>query len=122
MKKSEIFFREFVLGVGFVSGFWIALGVNPEAVIFESFREVMETINPDSGFGYLFTLIPLLSTVCSLIGAYTMGGKVGIFALALAFVGGLVFLSGPLMSVILLIASMFIGSVGVDNNRNGTWI
>lgn len=121
MTKSEIFFKEFIVGLGFISGFWIAVGVNPEAIIFESLRTVMETLNPDSGFGYMFTLFPLLLTVGSLIGAYAMGGKIGMFAIGIAFVSGILFVSAPIISLIMLGAAMLVGSAAVEKNQAGAW-
>jgi hypothetical protein len=121
MTKSEVFFREFIVGLGFISGFWIALGVNPEAIIFESLRTVMETLNPDSGFSFMFTLFPLLLTIGSVVGAYAMGGKIGMIAIGIAFVGGLLLISAPLFSVILMVIAMMIGSVAVENNQAGAW-
>ncbi len=118
MQKSEIFFREFTLGLGFFSGLWIAVGINPEAVIFESLKNIMQMVNPNSGFEYLFILTPLLFTLCSLIGAYLKGGKIGMVAIGIAFVSGTLFVSLTLISIVLLMMAILIGNLGVESNMD----
>lgn len=50
MNKREYFLYEFVIGLGFLSGLWIAIGVDPEAEIFKAFSTIINTLNPNSGF------------------------------------------------------------------------
>ena len=73
-KKAEYFVNESVIGLGFLSGLWIAVGIDPQAEIFRAFATIIKTLNPNSGFGLLFFIIPIIIFICSSLVTYSMGG------------------------------------------------
>jgi len=104
---GEYFVQVFVIGFGFLSGLFMKIGVNPETIIIDTFSTITETLMPNSGFSGFFILIGILSTLGSIAAAYAMGGKMGLVAVGIAFISGLIF--GSTFSIILLIISILIG-------------
>jgi len=84
MNKKEYFIDEFVIGLGFLSGLWIAVGFNPEAELFKALGMIINILNPNFGFNTLFFIVPTLILIASIIGSYLMGGKLGLFAVVLS--------------------------------------
>jgi len=114
-KKAEYFVNEFVIGLGFLSGLWIAAGSDPQAEIFRAFATIIKTLNPNSGFGLLFFIIPMIILICSILGAYFMGGKLGSIAVLFGFLGGLLILVSPWIWIILLFIGMELGNIAVES-------
>jgi uncharacterized protein YybS (DUF2232 family) len=114
-KKAEYFINEFVIGFGFLSGLWIAVGIDPQAEVFKTFATIINTLNPDSGFGFLFFVIPIIILICSILGTYLMGGKLGLIAVAFGILGGLLILASPMISIILLFLGMGLGIIAVES-------
>lgn len=102
-QNAEVFFREFVIAFGFLNGIWVAVGINPEAEIFNAFKAIIEIINPESGFSILFTILPLIIMFGTLFLIYALGGWIGIGAVVSGFVGGLLVLASPTISIIFLL-------------------
>lgn len=103
------------IGLGFLSGLWIAVGIDPQAEIFKAFDTILKTLNPDSGFGFLFFVIPIIILICLILGTYFMGGKLGLIAVTFGFLGGLLILASPLISIILLFLGMGLGVIAVES-------
>lgn len=80
---GAVFVQESVIGLGFLSGLWIYAGVNPDAEILKAFSAIVPEM---SG---LFWLIGVGSTIASIAVAYWMGKWLGLFAVFLAFLGGI---------------------------------
>jgi hypothetical protein len=114
MKKAEYFVNEFVVGLGFLSGLWSAVGVDPETEIFKAFSTIITALNPNSGFDILFFVLPIVILIVSILGAYSMGGRLGLVAVGCGFIGGLLILLSPTISVILLLAGMVMGKFAID--------
>ena len=114
MNKKEYFIDEFVIGLGFLSGLWIAAGINPEAEVFKALGTIINILSSNSGFDTLFFILPTLIFIVSIIGLYSMGGKFGLFAVVGGFIGGLLILVSPIFSMILLFAGMLIGKIAID--------
>lgn len=114
-KKAEYFVNESLIGLGFLSGLWIAVGIDPQAEIFRAFATIIKTLNPNSGFGLLFYIISIIILICSILGTYFMGGKLGLIAVVSGFLGGLLILVSPWISIILLFIGMRLGIIAVEN-------
>jgi len=80
---GEVFVQEFVIGLGFLSGLWIHSGVDPTAEILKSFSLLVPEM---PGF---FWLTGVMITIGSIVVAYFMGRWLGLFAVLLAFLGGI---------------------------------
>ncbi len=107
IRKS--FVNEFVLGFGFLSGLWIYVGINPEAEVMKVLQIIIQQISPNPYYSFLFWLIPTLSTLLAIAGAYVFGGGLGVIAVALAFLGG-IFINLNL-GIILLILGILLGFI-----------
>ena len=114
-KKAEYFVNESVIGLGFSSGLWIAVGIDPQAEIFRAFATIIKTLNPNSGFGLPFFIIPIIILICLVIGVYFMGGILGLVAVVSGLVGGLLILVSPWISIILLFLGMGLGIIAVES-------
>ncbi len=99
--------KEFVIGFGFLSGLWIAVGVNPEAEIINAFAEVIKELG--SSLGFIFYLISLIVLILSLLSAYRLGGNLGLIAIGFAFAGGLLIIVLPPLGIILVIIGIVMG-------------
>jgi len=90
-----------------MSGFWIAVGVDPEAVITNAFAQALNSISPGSGV-YIW-LASILGTIFSVISAYALGGGLGLIAVGIAFISGIVFLNSTGWAVFLLVIAIIVG-------------
>lgn len=86
---GKTFVQEFVVGFGFLSGLWIYVGVNPESEIIKAFADIIEMLMPNSGFSFLFWLIPIIVLITTLLSSFVIGGWAGIVSIGLAFLGGI---------------------------------
>lgn len=96
---GKSFVQEFVIGFGFLSGLWIHVGINPETEIIKAFSSITPSL--------AFWIIPVITTLGSLVGSYFLGGWLGLIAVGLAFIGGIFFSSN--LGVICLILGVLIG-------------
>ena len=105
---GEIFVKEFVIGLGFFSGLFWRVGLDPEAVLFSALMDLYRQLAPDTRFSWYFWLAPLLLTVISWVGAYLLGGALGLLAVILALVGG--FMYDAFIGWILVITAVILGA------------
>ena len=110
MPKEELgksFVNEFVIGLGFLSGLWIHVGIDPEAEVIKALASVVQTLSPNSGFSFLFWLLPIIATIGSIFAAFALGGIAGIIAVVLALLSGIFINSG--FGVFLLVIAVILG-------------
>jgi ABC-type multidrug transport system permease subunit len=82
-----------VIGFGFLSGIWTAIGINPEGLLINALGSVLTAQYSDPAIRTFFLLLPTLILVVSVIGAYLNGRVPGLMAVLVAYVAGLVILS-----------------------------
>lgn len=80
---GKIFVNEFVLGFGFLSGLWVYAGIDPEDAIINAFAQLAPNM------GFFFWLVPIVGLLVSVLVTYSMGGKIGLISVGLAFIGGI---------------------------------
>ena len=117
MDKKDFFAREFIIGLGFISGLWIAIGLNPETLLVQKLEEIIFILNPNFEFGFMFTLIPFIATITSISLAYLLGGNVGLIAIFCSFIGGILFIDFTLVGVLFIVVGMLLGNWAVDNQQ-----
>jgi len=95
---------------GFLSGFWIYAGVDPEAAISDALLSVLRAFSPSfaSSMSIVFWIVPVLGTIGSFYGSFKIGGFLGIVAVSLAFIGGVLIGS---IGVWFLVAGIFLGLI-----------
>jgi hypothetical protein len=106
--RGEVFVQEFVIGLGFLSGLWIYAGVDPTAEIVKSLSMVV----PE--WSGLLWLLVVVGTIGSIAGAYRMGGKLGLLAVFLAFLGGILVAS---VGILLLVIGMILGPIAATQSK-----
>ncbi|OPY35567.1 MAG: hypothetical protein A4E35_02393 [Methanoregula sp. PtaU1.Bin051] len=76
-KKSSLFIRESVIGLGFLSGCFTAIGIDPQDDAIRIIGESVQSVYPDPQVSYLFIMLPTILLLISLITAYLKGGMGG---------------------------------------------
>ncbi len=112
---SDIFYKEFVIVFGFLNGLWAAVGINPEAEIFRAFKDVIDVLNPGMGISFLFTLVPIIILVSTILLIFFLGGWMGIAAVGCGFIGGLLIITSPIIAFFFLIIGGFLGFVATND-------
>ena len=110
-QAGQVTLREIIIGFGFLEGLWLAVGINPEAEILKAFTEVLVDLGTGAGYVFLLKILPILIFIGTLALIYSLGGKLGLIAVGCAFLGGLLILVTPILSVILIIVALVIGSI-----------
>lgn len=117
--KSEKFTNEFVILFGFFGGLFTRVGVDPETELIKAFLSILESFVPTvKQFNpWIVILITIVLTVLSVLGAYSLGGWVGLVAVAFAWVGGYIIIGDSTQAIIgvfLLIIALLIGMYVTD--------
>lgn len=111
-RRTQVFLRESVILFGFLSGLFLAIGVNPGAELLELLREIVENLFGGSGAIELaFTLAPLALVGIAFHLIWKRGGWLGFLAVALAFFAGLWLLAAPRRAAIVLVGALALGVV-----------
>jgi small-conductance mechanosensitive channel len=108
-KRSRTYIWQFVIGLGFISGVWTAIGIDPGAVILNFVGDVVGTVYSDPVFRSLLIILPTVLLVISVIGAYRRGRVLGLISVIVAYISGLVILISIMTSAILLIVAVITG-------------
>lgn len=109
--KGERFAQEFVVGFGFLSGIFLAVGVDPEGEIIKTLMDMLAQYNPDLAglYATIFVIISVLVLIATILAAYKLGGILGLIAIFSGFAGGLLIISQPVIGIILLIIGFILG-------------
>lgn len=108
-KKSKAYIWQFVIGLGFLSGVWTAIGIDPGAVILNVLGDMIGTLYSDPVVRSLFLILPTALLVVSIISAYRKGKVLGLISVIMAYCAGLVIIVSTGTSLLLLIIAIIIG-------------
>ena len=107
---QDKFVQEFVLLFGFLEGIWLRVGISPDEAILNALVEALKEINPDySWLAILIVISSIIFLIITILQALDIGGFLGIFAILLAFIAGILLLNQ--ISIILLIFAIIIGYI-----------
>ena len=109
MKKSRTYIWQFVIGLGFLSGLWTAIGIDPQAVILDVLGNVVDTVYSDPAIRSLFLILPMILLLLSVLGAYTRGRFLGLISVIVAYLAGLFILVSTATALIFLGIAILIG-------------
>ena len=111
------------MGLGFLSGLWTAIGIDPEGVILNVLDKAVDTIYPDPNVRTLFLILPTLLLLFSIISAYTKGRVLGLAAVIVAYVAGLSILVSVFSALLLLVLAIIIGYLATNHRlvKKLTW-
>jgi hypothetical protein len=115
-RKSKTYIWQFVIGVGFLSGLWTAVGIDPEEVILNVLGKAVDMMYPDPTIRYILLLLPTLLLIISIIGAYKKGRVFGLAAVIVAYIAGLSILVS-ITSALLLLALAIVTGYLATNRR-----
>ena len=101
--------RELIIGFGFLSGIWLSVGINPTVEILDVFTDILNNFGINIGHIILLQVLPIIFFLVFMCLIYRRGGKLGLVAVACAFIGGLIILTLPILSVIFLFLGLGIG-------------
>ncbi|HJX56908.1 MAG TPA: hypothetical protein VJ350_08765 [Methanoregula sp.] len=113
-KRSRAYIWQFVIGLGFISGVWTAIGIDPEAVILNVVGDIIGTVYSDPGFRSLLIILPTVLLVISVIGAYRRGRGLGLISVIVAYISGLAILVSIMTSAILLVVAVITGYLATN--------
>lgn len=108
-KKSGLFIRESVIGLGFLSGLWTAIGIDPQAVFLALAERSVDEVLHDPSVRFFFVVLPTILLLISVITAYKRGRVTGLVSVIIAFAGGLVVLESLYLSLFLLVLAIILG-------------
>lgn len=108
-KRSRTFIRQFTIGLGFLSGVWTAIGIDPEEVLLNLLGTVTGEVLPDPTVKYLFLVIPSILLLFSARGAYKKGKILGLASVFAAYIAGLSVLIALWTSLFLLALAVATG-------------
>ena len=113
-KRSRAYIWQFVIGLGFISGVWTAIGIDPEVVILNVIGDIIGTVYSDPGFRSILIILPTVLLVISVIGAYRRGRVLGLISVIVAYISGLAILVSIMSSALLLIVAVITGYLATN--------
>jgi hypothetical protein len=113
-KKSRTYIWQFVIGLGFLSGLWTAIGIDPQAVIVGVLGNLVDTVYSDPAIRFLFLILPTILLFLSILGAYTRGRLLGLISVILAYLAGLFILVSTVTALVFFGVAIIIGYLAPD--------
>lgn len=113
-KRSRTYIWQFTIGLGFVSGLWTAIGIDPEEVILNVLGTVTGEMYPDPTLRQLFILLPLILLAVPVLSAYKKGKIPGLASVLIAYLAGLSILVALWTSLVLLLAAIVTGYIATS--------
>jgi len=113
-KKSSLFIRQSVIGFGFLSGIFTAIGIDPEEAILALAGTAIVAVWPDPRVISLFLILPTMLLLISVATAYRLGGLIGLVSVLVAYASGLAVFSSPHSTAIFLILAVFLGYLATN--------
>jgi hypothetical protein len=113
-KRSKTYIWQFVIGLGFLSGIWTSIGIDPEEVLIGALGTAVTGIWPDPDVHMVFLLLPTLLLLISVYGAYKGGKTPGLISVILAYLAGLFVLISLTTTLILLSIALVVGYLATN--------
>ena len=113
-RRSKTYLWQVVIGFGFLSGVWTAIGIDPEEVVLNLLGTAVTAAYPDPTLRTLFIVLPTILLLWSVWQAYRKGKVFGLIAVILAYVAGLSILVSLTTTIILLVAALLVGYLATN--------
>jgi hypothetical protein len=113
-KKSRTYIWQFVIGLGFLSGLWTAIGIDPQAVIVGVLGNLVDTVYSDPAIRFLFLILPTILLFLSILGAYSRGRLLGLISVIFAYLAGLFILVSNVTALVFFGVAIIIGYLAPD--------
>ena len=88
-KKSRTYIWQFVIGLGFLSGLWTAIGIDPQEMILNILGNAAGSVYSDPAIRFLLLILPTILFILSILGAYKKGKVPGLISVIVAYFAGL---------------------------------
>lgn len=113
-KKSSIFIRQFVIGLGFLSGVFTAIGIDPQGEIIRILGKAAGSVYPDPQISSLFIILPTLLLLISVITAYLKGGLLGLVSVIVAYFSGVSIIVSFTLAALLFAIAILLGYLATN--------
>ncbi|MHB8164575.1 MAG: hypothetical protein ACYDDV_09600 [Methanoregula sp.] len=113
-RQTKTYIWQFVIGLGFLSGLWTAIGIDPEEVLLNVLGKAVDAVYPDPDVRTLFLVLPTLLLLISVFGAYKNGRVPGLVAVIVAYAAGLSILVSVPSALILLFLAIVISCIATN--------
>jgi hypothetical protein len=113
-KKSRTYIWQFVIGLGFLSGLWTAIGINPQEMILNILGNAADSVYSDPTVRFLLLLLPTILLILSIIGAYKKGKVPGLISVIVAYIAGLFILISTTTALVFLGIAIIIGYLATN--------
>ena len=113
-KKSSLFIREFVIGLGFLSGIFTAIGIDPQQVVISIIGKAVVSLCPDPEISALLIILPTILLLISLVTAYLKGRILGLMSVLVAYCAGILILVSTVLALILLAGAIGTGYLATN--------
>ena len=108
-KRSKTYIWQFVIGLGFVSGLWTAIGIDPQAVLLTALRNVVDILYSDPVVRWIFFLLPMIILGVSVCEAYRKGRFPGLLSVIIAYFAGVLIFVSTATALVMLGSAIIIG-------------
>ena len=113
-KKSRTYIWQFVIGLGFLSGLWTAIGIDPQEMILNILGNAADSVYSDPTVRILLLIIPTILFIISIIGAYTKGKVLGLISVIVAYIAGVFILISTTTALVFLGIAIIIGYLATN--------
>jgi hypothetical protein len=115
-KKSRTYIWQFVIGLGFLSGLWTAIGIDPQEMVFNILGNAADSVYSDPAVRFLLLLLPTILLILSIIGAYRKGKVLGLISVIVAYIAGLFILISTTTALVFLGIAIIIGYMATNRH------
>jgi predicted branched-subunit amino acid permease len=113
-KKSGLFIRQFVIGLGFLSGIFTAIGIDPQVILLRIIGNAVGSVYPDPQVSYMFFILPTVLLLISLIAAFMKGKVLGLVSVVVAYCSGVLIFISAVLSIMLLLLAVALGFLATN--------
>jgi hypothetical protein len=113
-KKSGLFIRQFVIGLGFLSGIFTAIGIDPQVILLRIIGNAVGSVYPGPQVSYMFFILPTVLLLISLIAAFMKGKVLGLVSVVVAYCSGVLIFISAVLSIMLLLLAVALGFLATN--------
>jgi hypothetical protein len=113
-KKSGLFIRQFVIGLGFLSGIFTAIGIDPQVILLRIIGNAVGSVYTDPQVSYMFFILPTVLLLISLIAAFMKGKVLGLVSVLVAYCSGVLIIISAVLSIMLLLLAVALGFLATN--------
>lgn len=103
-----------MIGLGFLSGIFTAIGIDPQQVVISIIGKAVASLYPDPEISALLIILPTILLIISLVAAYLKGRILGLVSVLVAYCAGILVLVSIVLALILLAGAIGIGYLATN--------